>query len=180
MEAFYDVSNMENVEVHMSFQTSRILSAALAVLLPTLSVADSGFPEASNRHVPRYWLTFGWLSWHVDRDERKNGINVGLGLEVEFDKRWTLSLGSYRNTFENNSVYGGALWRLWIAERTSAGLMFGVVNGYPHLNHRQFSPYAFPIFQWNGDRIGANLALIPPFEGVTKGVVALQFKLAFN
>lgn len=164
----------------MPFQTIRIFSAALAFLLPTLSMADSGFSETSNPHVPRYWLTFGWLSWHVDRDERKNGVNVGLGLEAEVSERWALSAGSYRNTFEENSVYGGALWRLWIAGQASAGLMFGVVNGYPHLNRRQFSPYAFPVIQWHGDRIGVNLALIPPYEGMTKGVIALQFKLAFN
>ncbi len=164
----------------MPSQKGRILLTALAVLLPTLSMADSGYPEATEPPIPRLWLTFGWLSWHVDRDERKNGVNIGLGLEADVGKHWTLSAGSYRNTFEESSLYGGALWRLWITGQTSAGLMLGVVNGYPHLNHRQFSPYVFPMIQWHGNRLGANLALIPPYDGKTKGVIALQFKFAFN
>ncbi len=156
-----------------------VLAAVITVAGTGKSFADQGFSETSASPSPRFWLTFGWLSFHVDREERKNWLNQGLGLEAEISERWVVSAGGYRNTFDETSWYAGAVWRFVRAESVSAGVMLGVVNGYRHLNDRGLSPYAFPIIQWHGRSVGANLALVPPYRGMTDGLIALQFKLPF-
>lgn len=157
----------------------KLLALATVVLLPVPSAADPLPANTPDSPTPKFWLTLGWLSWHVDREERKNGLNYGLGVEAELSDRWALSAGAYRNTFDETSVYAGALWRFWRADSVSLGVMLGVVNGYRHMNDRGLTGYAFPMLQWHGRRVGANLALVPPYERKTDGLVALQVKLPF-
>ncbi len=159
--------------------TWKSLALAAIVLNPAPLVAEPLPATTPDSQTPGFWLTLGWLSWHVDSDERKNGFNYGLGIEAELSERWALSAGAYRNTFDETSVYAGTLWRFWRADSISLGVMLGVVNGYRHMNDRGLTPYAFPMFQWHGRRVGANLALVPPHDGKTDGLVALQLKLPF-
>ncbi len=163
----------------MPFRECLVVAAAVVAFSPANSFAEQRSSDNADSPTPRFWLTLGWLSWHVDRDEREHWLNYGLGLEAELSERWVLSAGAYRNTFDETSAYAGLLWRMWRAESWSAGVMLGVVNGYRHLNDRGLSPHAFPMIQWQGSRVGANLALIPPYEGKTDGLVALQLKFPF-
>lgn len=169
---------MANIGVRMHYREWLLVAAAVA-FSPTNSLADQGSPGSSDSPPPHFWLTLGWISWHVDRDERKNWLNYGLGLEAEISERWVLSAGGYRNTFDEPSFYAGALWRFWRDDSLSAVVMLGVVNGYRHVNDRGLSPCVFPMIQWQGHRVGANLALVPPYDGKTNGLVALQLKFPF-
>ncbi len=163
----------------MHYREWLLVAAAVVACSPVSSLAEQGASRPFDSPSPRIWLTLGWLSWHVDRDERKNWLNYGLGLEAEINERWALSAGGYRNTFDETSLYAGALWRFWRDEPFSAVVMLGVVNGYRHVNDRGLSPCAFPMIQWNGRKVGANLALVPPSAGKTDGLVALQLKFPF-
>jgi hypothetical protein len=125
------------------------------------------------------WVTAGWLSWHFRKADERNAANLGIGLEIDANPRWTMAGGVYHNSFYDTSFYVGAIRQFWVKDSWRLGLMLGAVNGYRHLNDGGFYPYVFPMLQHQGQTLGVNLALVPPVDKTTGGLVAVQFKVRF-
>jgi hypothetical protein len=125
------------------------------------------------------WVTAGWLSWHFRKADERNAVNLGIGLEIDANPRWTMAGGVYHNSFYDTSFYVGAIRQFWVKDSWRLGLMLGAVNGYRHLNDGGFYPYVFPMLQHQGQTLGVNLALVPPVDKTTGGLVAVQFKVRF-
>lgn len=125
------------------------------------------------------WLTFGWLSRHMKNNDKRNNENVGLGLEKNVAEDWSVAAGFYENSFYRTSYYAGLNWQGWTSGNWRAGVMTGVVNGYQKLNNGGVYPFLFPMLQYEGRELGANLALVPPYAGKTEGFVSLQLKFRF-
>ena len=125
------------------------------------------------------WVTAGWLSWHFRKADERNAANLGIGLEMDANPRWTMAGGVYHNSFYDTSLYVGAIRQFWVKDRWRLGLMLGAVNGYRHLNDGGFYPYVFPMLQYQGQTLGVNLALVPPVNAATGGLLAVQLKVRF-
>jgi hypothetical protein len=125
------------------------------------------------------WITAGWLSWHFRHADKRNAANIGIGLEVDLGSDWTIAGGIYNNSFNDTSVYAGGIRQFWVRESWRLGLMLGAVNGYRRLNHGGLYPYVFPMLQYQGSSVGLNLALVPPVDSVTEGLIAVQLKFRF-
>jgi len=125
------------------------------------------------------WVTAGWLSWHFRKADERNAANLGIGLEIDANPRWTMAGGVYHNSFYDTSFYVGAIRQFWVKDSWRLGLMLGAVNGYRHLNDGGFYPYVFPMLQHQGQTLGVKLALVPPVDKTTGGLVAVQFKVRF-
>ena len=125
------------------------------------------------------WISLGWLSWHTHKNSERNGLNYGIGTEIDLSERWSFAGGVYHNSFEATSYYAGGIWHAWSHERWGLGVMLGVANGYRNVNQGDIFPYVFPMLQYQGSWLGANLAVVPPFSHATNGLVALQFKVRY-
>jgi hypothetical protein len=125
------------------------------------------------------WVTAGWLSWHFQKADERNAANLGIGLEMDVNPQWTMASGVYHNSFYDTSIYVGAIRQFWVKDSWRLGLMLGAVNGYRHLNDGGFYPYVFPMLQYQGQTLGVNLALVPPVNAATGGLLAVQFKVRF-
>ncbi len=136
-------------------------------------------PSIDTAAAQSRWVTAGWLSWHFRRADERNAANLGIGLEMDANPQWTMAGGVYHNSFYDTSFYVGAIRQYWVKDKLRLGLMLGAVNGYRHLNDGGFYPYVFPMLQYQGQTLGVNLALVPPVDKTTGGLVAVQFKVKF-
>jgi hypothetical protein len=169
--------------IHCS-KGSGVLHAALAclglicqlVILPAVHAADADAKVGNDAPFANNWLTLGWLSLHANQRAERNGLNYGIGAELGLNPNWSLAAGVYHNSFDATSYYAGGIWRFWSIDRWHLGMMLGAANGYEKVNHSGAFPYVFPVLQFEGSWLGANLALIPPVRNATSGLVALQFK----
>lgn len=164
-----------------SKKCGRLLLMAIALycqpgLTPEVRAADQEMQDQERASVNERWLTLGWLSLHANSSAERNGLNYGLGAEFGISPSWSLTAGGYQNSFETTSFYAGGLWKPWSKDHWKLALMLGVANGYRRVNDGGVFPYTFPMLQYESDRFGANIALIPPVGQVTHGLIALQFK----
>lgn len=155
-----------------------LLSGLVFTPLPAESAELIPFKDDSAAARSR-WVTAGWLSWHFRKADERNAANLGVGLEIDANPQWTLGGGVYNNSFHDTSLYFGAIRQFWVKDRWRLGLMLGAVHGYRHLNDGGLYPYVFPMLQYQGQTLGINLALVPPLNDATGGLVAVQFKVRF-
>lgn len=126
----------------------------------------------------RDWINFGFLSHHQNRQAHFNERNFGLGWEHKFNEDVSSSVGFYRNSVRRESAYAAVLWEPLHLGPVKAGVMAGVINGYPRLNHGNFIPMALPVASIEGRHLGANLICIPKLKDVS-AVCAVQIKARF-
>ena len=149
-------------------------SGPSSVLAAELSSTGDATSTAKSR-----WVTAGWISWHFRNADERNAFNLGIGLEIDANQKWTIAGGAYNNSFYENSIYTGVIRHFWVRDTWRLGLMLGAVNGYRHLNDGRFYPYVFPMLQYLGRTLGANLSFIPPVDKTTGGLLAVQLKVPF-
>jgi hypothetical protein len=152
-----------------------VLISLFCFFVSQVKAADFEFQGQAPR-LPDRWLTLGWLSLHANKRAERNGLNYGIGAELGLNPSWSLAAGVYQNSFDATSYYAGGIWRLWSIDRWHLGMMLGAANGYEKVNHSGAFPYVFPMLQFEGGWLGANLAIIPPVGNATHGLLALQFK----
>ncbi len=52
----------------------------------------------------------------------------------------------------------------------------GAFNGYPHAFNGGWFPAVIPVASWEGQRLGLNVALVPPLQDRLYGAVSFQLK----
>jgi glutamine cyclotransferase len=114
-------------------------------------------------------------SYHVNREAKYNEQNYGIGLEYQFNRTWTVSVGEYKNSFSHKSNYYGVAYTPFTAGDFKAGLFLFNVSGYVMDAPRRFQPIAIPAVVWEGKGWGLNTVLVPPIGNKT-GVLGVQVK----
>lgn len=165
---------------------------AVARIALTLLLA-AGLPVAAQERAPavapaQWWGNANIGSYHFGDDsdalapgESFNEFNPGVGLEVQWQPRHAVSAGYFRNSVDEDSLY--LLYHytpLMLGRHVRVGAMAGVVTGYPGYNDGNIAPAGGFVAKIEGERLGANLILLPPLEDVTPATLGLQLKLRFR
>lgn len=92
----------------------------LAVLALALVLVDSVQAQS--------WLLVSGVSWH--NQAGYNGLNPGLGVEVQVSPGRTVAGGIYYNSEYKTSVYGLAKYQIWQQGAWQMQINGGLVSGY--------------------------------------------------
>lgn len=130
---------------------------------------------------PQVWLNPGLYSMHFNRNKDFRENNIGFGAEVMLTDDHVLMAGSFINSDRQRSHYGLYQWRPlhWqvYGVKVGAGIAAGAFDGYPKYKDGGWFPAALPLLSVEGERFGANFALIPNIPNRMSGAVAIQVKL---
>jgi hypothetical protein len=134
---------------------------------------------ASEEYPTQVWLNPGFLSYHADRSANFREDNLGYGAEVLLAPDYGFFAGNFINSQRSRSTYAMAQWRPlhWkpYGVDASAGLIAGLMNGYPTYHDRGWFFGALPMLFFEGERFGANLTIVPSVNA-DKRLVAIQLK----
>ncbi len=140
------------------------------------------------------WLTSGFWSYHLQSyyeqeyldnfnvlQTRKvdfNGNNSGIGLEHRLNPSWSVSLGTYNNSYREQSNYIAVTWsKKVLTGYARLGLGVGAVTGYEDFTGERIMPTFIPsISMDSGKRLGFNLLFLPSPVDVEASALALQLK----
>lgn len=122
--------------------------------------------------VAETYVTVPIASYHFDRGQGYNELNLGFGLERELNDRWRLGAGYFRNSNRDDSLFVGATYAPWSLYGAQFGMALGVVTGYDD----RILPLAVPTAIWETHGgVGLNIVLIPPADG-KPGALGFQMK----
>ena len=159
----------------------RWIHAALA-----LAIGAAAAPAVqAQQAAPEWWVDinigsrhFGDRSGFLAEGERFNEFNPGIGAELQWQPRHAIAGGYFRNSVDRNSLY--ALYHytpLQLGRYVRAGGMLGAVTGYPGYNDGGLAPAGGLVAKIEGERVGANLILLPRIRDVTPTTLGLQLKV---
>lgn len=123
------------------------------------------------------WLNPGLVSYHFDRNRNFNSVNYGLGIEYKISTVTAFTIGSYRNSYYQQSSYVGAYWQPVALGPLHAGVVAGAFNGYSNTNNGGWFPAVLPAISLEGDFVGFNLLIIPTIPNRISGSLSLQMKI---
>jgi hypothetical protein len=125
------------------------------------------------------WGSLNLTSLHAKTEKRMNQRNLGVGLEYHHNEELVLMAGGFYNSHRRRSAYllGGWTPLEWKGARF--GLAGGLVNGYPKHNNGKLYPAAAGLIRLEGERVGANIFIIPPFVKDTPLTIGFQVKYRF-
>ena len=147
------------------------MKAPLAlVLLACAPLAHAEF-EAN-----RLWLNAGFYSAHFDTNKGLRNANPGLGFEYKVDDTWSATAGRFINSDNAHSSYIGAYYQPWTVAGAKLGVVGGAFNGYPKAFNGGWFPAVIPVATWEGERVGLNVALVPPLQDRLYGALSFQLK----
>jgi len=140
--------------------------------------SEESYPEKT---YPTVWLNPGFYSYHFDQEADLRENNIGFGAEMELSRNHVLTAGTFLNSDDDRTRYGGYEWRPlhWHPAKTdvSAGLIIAVLDGYPRVREGDWFVTVLPIVSLQWKRIGFNLTAVPTIKDKLYGAVAIQFKL---
>lgn len=172
---------------------NRLIAFLLLLLLTSQASADDGdwslqingtsWHAASHIDEPYYVWNETTGSYEIAiRKKRFNQQNTGFGIEYEqqINAHWNMlwNVGSLVNSMGDQSSYaGGALVRHWgDIIRLDAGVFLGALN-YPSYKKSPFA-VALPMLAIGTRRVGINLIVIPPVDGIQTALLA-QARIGF-
>jgi hypothetical protein len=122
------------------------------------------------------WLVASVASHHYGPGSDKNyeQRNWGLGCEHRLTKNLDFVAGFYRNSVRIDSTYVGVAYAPIRYEMLRLGMVAILVSGY----EREPIKAAFPVVSVEGQRLGANLLLVPRTSS-NVGAIGLQLKVRF-
>lgn len=151
----------------------RKILIAFVVLVATNASADENYPTV--------WLNPGFYSYHFEQDVDLRENNIGFGAEIELSRNHVLTAGTFLNSDDERTRYGGYEWRPlhWQPAKTdvSFGLVIAALDGYPGVRDGDWFAAVLPIVSVQWKRLGFNLVAVPTIEDRLHGSVAIQVKL---
>lgn len=149
---------------------------ALVPCLCTAGDADDG----------KWWVAATVASKHINTNknlaqEEFNERNPGIGVEYHHSQDVILMAGEYRNSVYRTTWYAVAGYTPIRIGFVSIGAAAGLITGYPAYNDGKAAPAAVGLVRMEGERIGANVILIPPIKAkfYTPLTLGLQLKYRF-
>lgn len=138
--------------------------------------SDSLFQILEPKTKNQLWVNPGMVSYHFQQDKNLNGGNWGAGLEYRFSTVASVTTGRFYNSDRAYSNYAGVYYQPVAIGPIKIGAVFGGFNGYPQTNHGGWFAAAVPALTWEGDRVGANVFVIPTMGDRVHGAISLQLK----
>lgn len=143
---------------------------------------------ARAEQAPQWWGVASIGSYHFESADEYlgpgqsfNESNLGAGLEVQWRKRHGVAAGVFRNSVDETSRY--VLYQytpLDLGRFVRVGGALGVVDGYPGYSDGDFAPGGGFLLKAEGERLGANLILLPRIPDSTPWTLGLQVKVRFG
>lgn len=153
----------------------RFARNALTLVLAGLAFCSAA--QAQGLEPARLWLNAGFYSAHFDTGKGLRNANPGFGAEYRLDERWSLTAGRFVNSNDARSSYVGAYYLPWAFAGLRWGVVGGAFNGYPNAFGGGWFPALMPVASWEGERLGLNVALVPPLKDRLYGAVSFQLKV---
>ena len=144
--------------------------------LPLLSLLLCASGAQADFDSSRLWVNAGFYSAHFDTDKGLRNANPGLGVEYKLDDTWSATAGRFINSDNAHSNYIGAYYQPWTVAGIKLGVVGGAFNGYPKAFQGGWFPAIIPVATWEGERIGLNVALVPPLKDRLYGALSFQIK----
>lgn len=124
------------------------------------------------------WSVATVMSKHLGTETKFNEWNPGLGFEYHVNESVVIAAGRYKNSMDRKSSYLIGGWTPLHLGLVKAGVAVGAVNGYPMLNDGKMAPVAMGLVRVEGEKLGANVLVMPAFKG-SPLTVGLQLKWRF-
>ena len=163
-----------------------ILVVAVIATLSTAARADHPYSDAGT-----FTLDIHGFSKHSDRCYRGctkeyNEQNYGLGLTYASRDWLDLSVGTFKNSFNNQSTYAALAFNNDIHYgliTMSPTLMLGVTTGYEGISKRSwgtYSPVVVPSLTFKAGAFSTNVGFIPQGFGGKSSVLTFRFGIELN
>jgi hypothetical protein len=160
---------------------SRNLWCACILFLAALGPVRAQEHDAPQEFPPRVWISPGIYSVHFDTSKDLRNDNWGLSVEVALAPDHAVIGGTYINSNDERTHYGGYEWRPlhWqlAGVEWSAGVALGAFDGYPNYHDGGWFVAALPVLAVEGRYFGVNMSVIPTIKDRLDGALSLQFKL---
>lgn len=162
-------------------QVSQLIqgSAILALLCGTTLVGAQekmvSLVEPETRS--QVWINPGFVSYHFDQSKNLNNGNWGAGAEYRFSTVASATFGRFYNSNREYSNYAGIYYQPIAIGPIKFGAVVGGFNGYPQTNNGGWFAAALPAFTWEGNRVGANVFIVPTIGDRVNGAISAQLKL---
>ena len=154
--------------------------SALALLLLGSTLANAQekrFSLIEPEKRSQVWINPGFASYHFDQSKNLNNGNWGAGAEYRFSTVASATIGRYYNSNREYSNYAGIYYQPIAIGPIKLGAVVGGFNGYPQTNNGGWFAAALPALTWEGDRVGANVFVIPTVADKVNGAISVQLKL---
>jgi hypothetical protein len=163
-----------------SIQLRQWAQSALAILLLGSALANAqekliSMVEPETRS--QLWVNPGFASFHFDQSKNLNNGNWGVGAEYRFNTVASATIGRFYNSNREYSNYAGIYYQPIAIGPIKLGAVVGGFNGYPQTNNGGWFAAALPALTWEGNRVGANVFIIPTIADKVNGAISLQLKL---
>lgn len=155
--------------------TRRRPAVAMACLIVAL-LASSAAVRAEDAKAS-VWLSPGFLSYHFDRSAGFREDNIGFGAEVNLPRQTMVQAGSYINSDRQRTHYAGGAWSPVELGPLRLGIYAGAFDGYPLMRNGGWFLAALPMLSYRGERVGANLTVIPNYANKLHGAIVGQILL---
>ena len=127
-----------------------------------------------------WWLDVNVASKHIHPKRDFNEHNEGLGLTYGLSDTQAIAGGFFRNSDREQSRYLLYQYTPWAWHALHGGAVVGLIDGYPRMHSGGVFPMAALLLKVEGERLGANLLLTPPYPANdTPATLALQLKVRF-
>jgi len=168
------------IRIPISHRTRLRLAAAITgalLLISNLASAQEKLisivePEARSQ----IWISPGFVSHLFDQNKNLNNGNWGAGAEYRFNTVASATIGRFYNSNREFSNYAGLYYQPIAIGSIKLGAVLGGFNGYPQTNSSGWFAAALPALTWEGDRVGANVFLIPTMGDRVNGAISVQLK----
>jgi hypothetical protein len=147
----------------------------MQVMLALILLLSAGLARA-DFDASRLWVNSGFYSAHFDSNKGLRNANPGLGLEYKLGDAWSATAGRFINSNNAHSSYVGAYYQPWTVSGIKLGVVGGAFNGYPKAFNGGWFPAVIPVATWETERLGMNVALVPPLKDRLYGAVSFQLK----
>ncbi len=128
----------------------------------------------------KIYISPGMNSYHFDRDAGYKNENWGLGVQVDFQKTFSLNFGRFKNSEDNLSNYLTGTWYPYVFEHTKIGLLVGGFDGYVKERNGGWFLAGMPIINYSRGKWGVNMAVVPKYKNRIHGAFIVQLLFAIN
>ncbi len=161
-----------------SFNPAFYRSLGVACLAIPAILASAG---ARGEEIRTVWVNPGFYSQHFKSSAQFRSNNLGVGAEVALSADHAVMAGSFINSDGMRSQYGAYWWRPLHWKFSQAGVHAGIVaaalNGYPNYRNGDWFVAPIPAIAIEGDRVGANVMIVPTIKNRVQGAIAVQIKV---
>lgn len=147
---------------------TKVLTILLTWFILFLAILFQNSCQASE-----LWVNTGGVSKHF-RDNGRNEVHPGLGLEYRINSDTSVMLGYHKNSLSLRTRYAAVNYQPLNIGPLRIGASIGVMDGYPLKSQGKMFFAAIPMITYESKSFGVNFGVIPdiPSQHVEGAFVA--------